>query len=167
MSAWAEDDLSRIGAATEVQVSSTRQDGSLRPYVTIWGVRAGDEIYVRSAYGPENGWFRRAKASGTGRIRAAGVERDVTFAEPDPGVHEEIDAPITASTTAGLIESLTSSGPTGDRPPARPGRPRLDRGPDTQLVPDWTASVGRPSCEAAQEASSLSASVVGVPAAAV
>jgi hypothetical protein len=92
MSAWAEDDLSRIGAATEVQVSSTRQDGSLRPYVTIWGVRASDELYVRSAYGIENGWFRRAKASGTGRIRAAGVEPDVTFAEPDPGVHEEIDA---------------------------------------------------------------------------
>ena len=92
MSDWTEDELSRIGGATELQVSSTRQDGTLRPYVTIWGVRAGDELYVRSAYGTENGWFRRAKASGTGRVRAGGVERDVTFNAPAPDVHKAIDA---------------------------------------------------------------------------
>jgi len=34
----------------------------------------------------------RAKASGTGRIRAGGLERDVTFAEADPGAHATIDA---------------------------------------------------------------------------
>jgi hypothetical protein len=41
----------------------------LRPYVTMWVVRANDELYVRSAYGPNNPWFRRAKASGAGRRR--------------------------------------------------------------------------------------------------
>jgi Uncharacterized protein conserved in bacteria (DUF2255) len=45
-----------------------------------------------SAYGPTNPWFRRAKASGAGRIRAGGLERDVTFAEAAPGVHAAIDA---------------------------------------------------------------------------
>jgi hypothetical protein len=59
--------------------------------VTIWVVRDGDDLYVRSAYGADNGWFRRAKASGTCRIRAGGVERDVTFAEADPGAHAGID----------------------------------------------------------------------------
>jgi hypothetical protein len=58
----------------------------------MWVVRAGDDLYVRSAYGPDNPWFRRAKASGAGRIRAGGLERDVTFAEPAPGVHAAIDA---------------------------------------------------------------------------
>ncbi len=58
----------------------------------MWVVRAGDDLYVRSAYGPNNPWFRRAKASGAGRIRAGGLERDVTFAEPAPGVHAAIDA---------------------------------------------------------------------------
>ena len=58
----------------------------------MWVVRAGDGLYVRSAYGPDNPWFRRAKTSGTGRIRAGGVERDVRFAEPAPGVHAQIDA---------------------------------------------------------------------------
>src|SRR5690348_16971983 len=86
------DDLARLGDTDELDITSTRADGSLRPYVTIWGVRAGDDLYVRSAYGPENGWFRRARASGTGRVRAGGVERDVTFAEPEPGVHDAVDA---------------------------------------------------------------------------
>jgi hypothetical protein len=88
---WTDEELQRIGGATELQISSTRQDGSPRPYVTIWAVRSGDDIYVRSAYGATNGWYRRAKTSGTGRIRAGGVEHDVTFAEADPDAHAGID----------------------------------------------------------------------------
>jgi hypothetical protein len=91
MSAWTGDELGRIGAAEELQLASLRRDGTLRPYVTMWVVRAGDNLYVRSAFGPDNPWFRRAKASGTGRIRAGGLERNVTFAEPAPGVHAAID----------------------------------------------------------------------------
>jgi hypothetical protein len=88
---WASGDLDRIGRATEFEIASYRADGSVRPYVTIWGVRAGDDVYVRSAYGPENGWFRRAVASGTGRVRASGVERDVAFVRPADDVHTAID----------------------------------------------------------------------------
>jgi hypothetical protein len=92
MTSWTSDELDRIGRAEEVEVASSRADGSLSPYVTIWGVRADDDIYIRSAYGPGNGWYRRAKARGTGRIRAGGIERDVRFVEPDVGVHPGIDA---------------------------------------------------------------------------
>ena len=69
-----------------------RADGTLRPYVTIWVVRAGDGLYIRSAYGSTNPWFVRARASGRGRVRAGGIERDVTFAGADPDVHADIDA---------------------------------------------------------------------------
>ena len=89
---WTNEELSRVGEAEELQLASARADGTLRPYVTMWVVRAGDELYVRSAYGPSNPWYRRAKASGVGRIRAGGVERDVTFAEAAAGVHAAIDA---------------------------------------------------------------------------
>ncbi len=92
MTTWTGDELTRIGEAEELQLASARPDGTLRPYVTMWVVRAGDDLYVRSAYGPDNPWFRRARASGVGRIRAAGLERDVTFAEAAPGVHAAIDA---------------------------------------------------------------------------
>ncbi len=92
MTSWTEDELDRIGAAEELQLASLRRDGTPRPYVTMWVVRDGDDLYVRSAYGPDNPWLRRAKASGAGRIRTGGLERDVTFAEAAPGVHAAIDA---------------------------------------------------------------------------
>lgn len=89
---WTDEELTGIGQADELKVASTRPDGSLRPYVTVWVVRAGDDLYVRSAYGPDNGWFRRAQASGTGRVRAGGLERDVTFGAVDSGANAAIDA---------------------------------------------------------------------------
>jgi hypothetical protein len=92
MGTWTSDELNRVGDAEELQLSSRRKDGTLRPYVTMWVVRAGNDVYVRSAYGPDNPWYRRAKASGTGRIRAGGVERDVTFADAAPHAHPIIDA---------------------------------------------------------------------------
>jgi hypothetical protein len=76
---WTDDELRRVGDAAELQIASRRDDGSLRLYTTIWTVRAGDHLYVRSAYGADNPWFRRATASGAGRIRAGGIERDVAF----------------------------------------------------------------------------------------
>jgi hypothetical protein len=72
-----------IGDAEELELASTRPEGTLRPYVTMWVVRASDDLYVHSAYGPDNPWNRRATASGTGRIRAGGVERDVPLAHKD------------------------------------------------------------------------------------
>jgi len=92
MNAWTEEELRRIGEAEELQLASERPDGTLRRYVTIWVVRADDELYVRSAYGALNPWFRYARWIGVGRVRAGGLERDVTFAEPAPGLHEDIDA---------------------------------------------------------------------------
>ena len=90
--AWTSDELTRIGRAQELQIASLRPDGTLRPYVTIWLARVGDDIYVRSAYGSTNPWFVRAQRTGAGRIRAGGVERDVVFGEADPDVHADIDA---------------------------------------------------------------------------
>lgn len=92
MTTWTNDELTTIGGAEELRLASVRPDGTLRPYVTMWVVRVGDDLYVRSAYGPTNPWFRRAKASGAGRIRAGGLERDVTFAEAAPDIHAAIDA---------------------------------------------------------------------------
>jgi hypothetical protein len=89
---WLRDELERIGDADELQLASCRPDGSLRPFVTMWVVRAGDGLYVRSAYGPDNPWYRRATASGNGRIRAAGIERDVSFAQASAEVQGDIDA---------------------------------------------------------------------------
>lgn len=92
MTAWSADELARIDRADELQIASRRPDGSLRPYITIWVVRLADDLYVRSAYGYSNPWFQRALASGEGRIRAGGVERDVAFEVPGAAVNADLHA---------------------------------------------------------------------------
>ncbi|MDQ1572388.1 MAG: hypothetical protein QOF79_3062 [Actinomycetota bacterium] len=92
MTSWTTDELDKIGAADELHVASRRADGTLRPEVTIWAVRVADDLFVRSAHGSDNPWYRRALASGVGRIRAGEVERDVTFEHPSPGDPDAIDA---------------------------------------------------------------------------
>ena len=89
---WTSDELERIGAGEELQLASVRDDGTLRRYVTMWVVRVGDDIYVRSAGGPKRPWYRHAQASGAGRIRAGGLGRAVTFEGANADTHEAIDA---------------------------------------------------------------------------
>jgi hypothetical protein len=92
MPEWTADELSKVGSAETLNLASLRPDGTLRPYVTMWVVRVGDDLYVRSAYGPDNPWYVRARASGAGRIRAGGVERDVRFTEADAASYAAVDA---------------------------------------------------------------------------
>lgn len=90
-SAWTGDELSRIGEADELEIASLRQDGALRRPRTIWVVRHGDEIYVRSVNGPDSAWYRGVQQRHQGHISAAGVEKDVDFVDADHEVEDEID----------------------------------------------------------------------------
>jgi hypothetical protein len=92
MTAWTNDELNRIGAADELKIAALRRDGTLRKPVTIWVVRVGDELYVRSAYERNAAWFRATEARREGRINAGGIEKDVDFTDADPAVHDRIDA---------------------------------------------------------------------------
>jgi hypothetical protein len=83
MSTWTAEELDTIGRADELQIASRRADGTLRGYVIIWAVRVGEDLFVRSAHGGDNPWYRRAMAGGVGRIRAGGIEKDVTFESAD------------------------------------------------------------------------------------
>jgi hypothetical protein len=93
MTMWTSAELQKIGTAEELQIASVRDDGTLRKPVTIWVVRLGDELYVRSVKGRGSGWFRGTQTRHEGRIHAGGVEKDVTFVEEsDPGLNDQIDA---------------------------------------------------------------------------
>ncbi|WP_353815097.1 DUF2255 family protein [Agromyces sp. SYSU T00266] len=98
MHGWTDDQVDRVGAADQLEIASVRDDGSLRPFTTVWVVRVGDELFVRSGYGPENGWYRRAREAGVGRIKSAGIIRDVAFIDvpsDDAELHEALDAEYT------------------------------------------------------------------------
>jgi hypothetical protein len=92
MTTWTNDELNKIGKAEELQIASLRRDGTLRKPVIIRVVRVGDELYVRSVYGRGSGWFRGTQTRREGRIRAGGVDKDVTFIEEmDSNTNEQID----------------------------------------------------------------------------
>src|SRR5438552_3259296 len=92
MTGWTSDELTKIGAADELEIASLRRDGTLRDPTTIWVVRLGDDLYVRSVNGRTAAWFRGTRVRHEGRIRAGGVERDVTFVDADHDIDDQIDA---------------------------------------------------------------------------
>jgi hypothetical protein len=91
MSTWTSDELDRIGGAEELEIASVRPDGTLRQPVTIWVVRHGEDLYVRSVNGRTSSWFRGAQARHEAHIEAGGVGKDVQLVETDD-LSDEVDA---------------------------------------------------------------------------
>jgi len=92
MTGWTNDELTKIEAADELQIASLRRDGTRRNPTTIWVVRLGDDLYVRSVNGRTAAWFRGTQVRREGHIRAGGVGRDVSFVDPDQDIGDQVDA---------------------------------------------------------------------------
>jgi hypothetical protein len=90
MAGWTSDELSKIGAAEELEIATVRSDGTLRHPLTIWVVRVGDDLHVRSVNGRAGSWFRGAEDRREARIHAGGVNKDVLLVETD-AVNDKID----------------------------------------------------------------------------
>jgi hypothetical protein len=110
MTAWTNDELGKIGKAEELRIASLRRDGTLRNPVTIWVVRIGEDLYVRSVNGRNGAWFRGAQVRHEGHIRAGGVEKDVTFVEETgSAINDQIDSAYRTKYrryTANIINSI-------------------------------------------------------------
>ena len=98
MTAWTSDELDKIGRTEELQIASLRRDGTLSNPVTLWVVRDGDDLYVRSVKGRDGAWFRATQVRRAGRIqaggndKAGGIDKDVAFVDADPEINDQIDA---------------------------------------------------------------------------
>jgi hypothetical protein len=111
MSTWTSDELDRIGRAEELEIASVRRDGTLRQPVTIWVVRHGDDLYVRSVNGRTSSWFRGAQARHEAHIEAGGVGKDVLLVETDD-MNDKIDAAYRAKYhryTESIVGSIVSA----------------------------------------------------------
>ncbi len=91
MSSWTRDELDKIEGAEELKLASVRRDGALRRPVTMWVVRHGDDLYVRSVNGRRSSWFRGAQTKHKAHIQGGGVDKDVLLIETD-GLDDELDA---------------------------------------------------------------------------
>jgi len=112
MTTWTNDELTKIGTAEELEIASLRRDGTLRKPRTIWVIRFGDDLYVRSVYGRASAWFRGTQVRHEGHIWAGGVEKDVTFVEEAASdINEQIDAAYRTKYrryAASIISSIVS-----------------------------------------------------------
>jgi hypothetical protein len=77
--AWSLDGLERIGMAEELRIAVRRADGTLGRDVPIWVVRAGGQVYVRTWYRRDSGWFGHVVESRRAHIRVPGLEADVAI----------------------------------------------------------------------------------------
>jgi len=93
MTAWPKDELRRIAEADDLHVAPFRGDGVTHGTPTwIWSVAVDDDLYVRADNGQDSRWYRAALRQRAGRITAAGLTKEVTFAPVDDGpINDRID----------------------------------------------------------------------------
>jgi hypothetical protein len=93
MVSWTTEQLARIAATEELQITTPGRDTTMRSPIPIWVVRHGDALYVRSYRGEDGVWYRSVTSHGRGHISAGGIDTDITFAQvTDADVNAEIDA---------------------------------------------------------------------------
>ena len=86
--AWSPEQLKRIDGSGELQIASRRADGTVRPFVPIWVVSAGGQVYVRTWYRRTTGWFGHVLETGRARVRVPGLEADVVVEDVGAGPAE-------------------------------------------------------------------------------
>ena len=78
--------------------------------MTIWVVRHGDDLYVRSVNGRTASWFRGAQDRHEAHVHAGVVDKDVLLVETDD-MNDEIDAAYRTRYrryAASIIDAITS-----------------------------------------------------------
>jgi hypothetical protein len=92
MATWTKDELQQIAAADDLHISPLREDGVTYGTPTwIWSVAVDGALYVRGYNGQKSRWYQAAVRQGAGRIRAAGMTREVIFESVEGPVNGLID----------------------------------------------------------------------------
>lgn len=92
MTTWPKDELRRIAAADDLHIAPFREDGATDGTPTwIWSVAVHDALYVRPYSGKNSRWYQAAMRQKAGRITAAGLTKEVTFAPVKGPINDRID----------------------------------------------------------------------------
>ena len=92
MSQWLKNELDSIAATDDLHISPLREDGVTYGTPTwIWSVVVDHGLYVRGYHGQSSSWYQAAVLQKAGRIRAAGITKEVTFEPVDGQIQDKID----------------------------------------------------------------------------
>jgi len=92
---WTPDDMRRISSSDEMQIAAKRIDGTLRRWLPIWVVCVSEQVYVRTWYRRNTGWFAHVLDSRRAGIRVPGLRADVAVEDVAAGsgrLRADIDA---------------------------------------------------------------------------
>lgn len=93
MTHWTPEQIESIGSTEDFHISPYRADGSTAGTPTwIWSVVVDGNVYVRAYNGTASRWHRSAIAKQAGRIRAGGIDAEVTFIPVSGDISDSIDA---------------------------------------------------------------------------
>jgi hypothetical protein len=91
-SGWSPTELQTIAATDDLHISPFRDDGVTYGTPTwIWSVVVDGELFVRAYDGGQSRWYRAAMRQKAGRIRAAGMTKEVVFEPVDGAINDRID----------------------------------------------------------------------------
>jgi hypothetical protein len=89
---WAPNELQKIAASDDLHISPLRDDGVTYGTPTwIWSVVVDGELYVRAYNGRQSRWYQAAVRQQAGRIRTAGLTKEVAFEPVDGAINDRID----------------------------------------------------------------------------
>ena len=100
MAGWRADELIAIGTAETVQIAPDQEDGARGRAATVWVVRVGNDLYIRSYRGPVARWYRRALRGRRGTIRASTFEQRVRFDDAEANEQQQVDVAYQIKYTA-------------------------------------------------------------------
>jgi hypothetical protein len=90
--AWSPNELQSIARTDDIHISPIREDSQTYGTPTwMWSVIVDGDLYVRDYNGRQARWHQAALAQRAGRIRAAGMTKDVVFEPADGPINDRID----------------------------------------------------------------------------
>jgi len=92
MSGWTREELRKIAETDDLHIAALREDGKTYGTLTwIWSVVVDNAVYVRPYNGEKSRWYQAALREKAGRIRAAGMTKEVRFEAANQGMNERVD----------------------------------------------------------------------------
>lgn len=106
---WSTQDLLHLDGMRELEIAAPRADGGLGRWTPIWVVVADDEVFVRTWQRRNTGWYGRAVASGSARIRMRSEPVDVIVAATGDTDADAVDAAYRAKYGAAGAQSMVTA----------------------------------------------------------
>ncbi|MEE3852100.1 DUF2255 family protein [Gordonia sp. LSe1-13] len=78
---WSTEMLTAVDDSPEIEISARHPDGRYLRFTPVWMVRHGDDVYVRTWYRRDTGWYGRAIQSRSARVRLGGMQTDVVVSD--------------------------------------------------------------------------------------